>query len=118
MYCGTPIILNIWCTLHQLSIESSFAVHSPLRQTGIPMRRVYISLQLRHGLQVSFLESDLKTPLRRKLIFLDPAKLIELVERGGGFADYEERMIMEHAIENGRGGIYLRLSDEQYRRLL
>ena len=56
--------------------------------------------------------------MRRKLVFQDAAKVTELVERGGGFVDYETRMIFEHAIANGRGGIKLRLTDEQYRRLL
>ena len=82
------------------------------------MRRVYMSFFLRQRWHVGFLESDLKTPLRRKLAFQDSARLIELVERGGGFVDYETRMIFEHAIENGRGGTYLTLTDEQYRRLL
>jgi hypothetical protein len=32
-----------------------------------------------------FLEADLKTPLPRRLNFVSPDKIIELVERGGGF---------------------------------
>ena len=82
------------------------------------MHRVYMSFFFRQRWHVGFLHSDLKTPLRRKLVFQDAAKVTELVERGGGFVDYETRMIFEHAIANGRGGIKLRLTDEQYSRLL
>jgi hypothetical protein len=82
------------------------------------MHRVYMSFFLRQRWHIGFLESDLKTPLRRKFAFTDPAKLKELVERGGRFKDQEQRLMLERAIENGRGGTYLTLTDEQYRRLL
>ena len=82
------------------------------------MHKVYMSFFLRQRWHVGFLKSDLKTPLRRKLAFQDSVKLIELVERGGGFQDQEHRMMMERDIDKGRGGIYLRLTDEQYKQLL
>jgi hypothetical protein len=72
---------------------------------------------LRSGWQVQFLESDLKTPLPRKLTFADPEKIRELARRGGAWRDSESRQMLEHAIETGRGGVYLRLTPEQYRRL-
>jgi hypothetical protein len=71
----------------------------------------------RGGWQVQFLESDLKTPLPRKLTFTDPEKIRELARRGGAWRDSESRQMLRHAIENGRGGIYLRLTPEQYGRL-
>ncbi len=82
------------------------------------MRRVYASYQYRDGWVVSFLEEDLRTPLRRKCRFRDECKLFEMVERGGGFRDQEHRQMVEHGISMGRGGIYLTLTGEQYRRLL
>ena len=71
----------------------------------------------RQGWQVQFLEADLKTPLPRKLTFADPDKIRELARRGEAWGDSESRQMLEHAIEQGRGGVYLRLTPEQYARL-
>jgi hypothetical protein len=79
--------------------------------------RVYMSFQDRHGWQIQFLEADLKTPLPRKLTFTSSDKIVELVERGGGFKDQEARMMVDQGIQMGRGGVFLSLSDEQYARL-
>lgn len=66
---------------------------------------------------MQFLESDLKTPLPRRFTFADPEKIRELARRGEAWGDSESRQILEHAIETGRGGVYLRLNAEQYARL-
>jgi hypothetical protein len=71
----------------------------------------------REGWQVQFLEPDLKTPLPRKLTFTDPEKIRELARRGEAWGTSEARQMLEHAIETGRGGVYLRLTPEQYGRL-
>ena len=44
----------------------------------------------------------------------DPEKIRELAQRGEAWGDSESRQILEHAIETGRGGCYLRLTPEQY----
>ena len=72
---------------------------------------------LREGWYVQFLEADLKTSLPRTLTFADPEKIRELARRGEAWGDSESRQVLEHAIENGRGGCYLRLTPEQYRAL-
>jgi hypothetical protein len=83
-----------------------------------PSHQIYMYFFLRSGWQVQFLEPDLKTPLPRKLTFKDPQKMIrELAKRGGAWRDSDSQQILEHAIEAGRGGVYLRLTPEQYRRL-
>jgi len=64
-----------------------------------------------------FLEADLKTPLPKRLHFTSPDRIIELVERGGGFPDQESRLMLNQAIAMGRGGVFLSLTDEQYGRL-
>ena len=79
--------------------------------------RVYLSFQDRHGWQCQFLEGDLQTPLPRRLNFASPDKIIELVERGGGFRDQESRLMLEQGIAMGRGGVFLRLTDEQFAKL-
>jgi len=76
-----------------------------------------MSFQDRHGWQCQFLESDLKTPLPRKLHFTSPDKIVELVERGGGFKDQESRLMLEQGISMGRGGVFLSLTEEQYAKL-
>lgn len=76
--------------------------------------RVYLSFQDRYGWHCQFLEADLQTPLPRHLHFSSADKIVELVERGGGFKDQESQLKLDHGIAMGRGGIFLRLIDEQY----
>jgi hypothetical protein len=76
-----------------------------------------MSFMDRKGWQVQFLEQDLKTPLPRKLHFASPDKIIKLVERGGGLSNLESRQALDQAIEIGRGGVFLNLTEEQYARL-
>lgn len=82
-----------------------------------PSHRVYMFFQFRQGWQVQFCEADLKTALPRKLTFTDPEKIRELARRGEAWGDSESRQMLEHAIETGRGGVYLRLTPDQYARL-
>ena len=72
---------------------------------------------LRQGWYCQFVEEDLKTPLPRKFTFDDPAKVIELAARGGYILDLEGRQSLDHAIDKGRVGIWLELTEEQYSRL-
>jgi hypothetical protein len=43
--------------------------------------------------------------------------VIQLVERGGGITDQESPLMLDQAIVTGRGGIILRLTDEQFQML-
>ena len=72
---------------------------------------------LRQGWYCQFVEEDLKTPLPRKFTFDDPAKVIELAARGGYILNLEGRQALDHAIDQGRGGIWLELTEEQYAKL-
>jgi len=76
-----------------------------------------MSYMQRKGWYCQFLEEDLKTPLPVKLSFADESKVRQLAEKGGGFANLEDQHAFNHGIEIGRGGIYLQLTDEQYRKL-
>ena len=82
------------------------------------MPRVYASFQCRKGWYVQFLESDLKTSLRKHLTFASEQKIVELAERGNAELNLESRAAIQHGIEIGRGGFYLNLTVEQYRQLL
>jgi hypothetical protein len=48
------------------------------------------------------------------LHFTSSDKVVELIERAGGFTDQETRLMVHQGLEMGRGGIFLRLTEEQY----
>jgi hypothetical protein len=99
------------------NIRLLFAIYWGMSRYDRPSHRVYMSFFLRAGWQVQFLETDLKTPLPRKLTFADPDKIRELARRGEAMGTSEMRQMMEYAIDVGRGGIYLKLTPEQYAKL-
>ena len=76
--------------------------------------RVYMSFMDRQGWQCQFLEADLQTPLPKRLHYASSAKVVELIERGGGITDQESRLMLEQGISMGRGGVFLSLTEEQY----
>jgi hypothetical protein len=55
--------------------------------------------------------------LPRKITLADPAKLIEMAERGGYGMHLEGRQALERAIRVGSGGVWLELTEEQYQKL-
>jgi hypothetical protein len=82
-----------------------------------PKHRIYMSFVLRSGWFVSFLEADLRTALPRTFDFADAEKVRDLARRGGAVGTQEGRQMLEQAIESGRGGLYLNLTEDQYRNL-
>ena len=52
-----------------------------------------MSFQFRNGWHCQFLEKDLTTALPRKLHFATSNKVVQLVERAGGFTDQESRLM-------------------------
>ncbi len=77
----------------------------------------YMSFVDREGWQCQFLEADLKTTLPKRLHLTSPDRIIELVERGGGFPGQESLLMVDREIALGRGGVFLNLADEQYVKL-
>lgn len=82
-----------------------------------PCHQVYMYFFKRGSWEVQFLLPDLKTPLPKKLTFADAEKIRELARRGEAWGTSEARQLLEYALEVGRGGIYLRLTPAQYRKL-
>jgi hypothetical protein len=76
-----------------------------------------MSFMSRSGWHCQFLEEDLKTPLPKKLAFETESKMLALAKRGGATFDEKTESAIQHGISIGRGGIWLNLTDEQYRRL-
>ena len=98
-----------------------FAISSPIldgmSRFSKPSHKIYMTFFQREGWYVQFLEADLKTPLPRTFNFTDPEKIKELAKRGEACGTSEARQMLELAIEQGRGGVYLRLTPEQYAKL-
>lgn len=82
-----------------------------------PPHRIYMHFQTQSGWYCQFLEEDLKTPLGQKLHLNSEQKLLETAERGGYVLNLEGRQALQQAIDIGRGGVWLTLTEEQYRRL-
>jgi hypothetical protein len=71
----------------------------------------------RNGWIVQFLEPDLKTPVGRIRKFNHADRVTELIGRTPTSMNLEARNMLEHALSGGRGGIYLDVIGEQYRKL-
>jgi len=66
---------------------------------------------------VTFTEEGQSRPLSRTLRYGDPAKIVELARRGGHPMNLEGRQALDLGISNGRGGVTLKLTPEQFRKL-
>ncbi len=69
------------------------------------------------GWYISFLEADLKTPLPRKFIFQDSAKILELASRGRADRTLADKQALQYGIQMGRGSIWLHLTSAQLSKL-
>jgi hypothetical protein len=59
----------------------------------------------------------LEPPLPRSFTFNDPDKIRELARRGEALQTSEAKQLLDYSIEQGRGGVVLHLTPEQYRKL-
>lgn len=90
----------------------------PLPSRPPSRHRVLMNFMCRQGWQISFLEEDCFTTLPRKLTFATADKIIEIHERWGEIRTEAARSELERSIEMGRpGGVWLDLTEEQYRKL-
>jgi hypothetical protein len=99
----------------------TFALYSPklgsMSRYTKANHRVFMQFVRRDVWQVTFLEPGLQRPLPKTLTFKDEGKIRELARRGEAWQTSEDRQLLDHAIAKGEGGVYLRLSPEQYARL-
>jgi hypothetical protein len=88
--------------------------HEPLHQ-GEPQDLHAVRSARRLARDV--LEPGLETPLPKTLTFKDEGKIRELARRGEAWQTSEDRQMLDYAIAKGEGGVYLRLTPDQYARL-
>ena len=79
--------------------------------------KIYMYFMCRKGWQCQFLLPDLQTTAARPITFQDPAKIVEMAERGNALRDLAAKQAMDYALNMGRGSVWLWLSDEQYAKL-
>ena len=80
--------------------------------------RIYLSFHNRGaGWVCTFLEPDAKTPVGRMREFGSPDKIRDMIARTPTKQDQAAKQSLEYAIETGRGGVFLDLTAEQYRKL-
>jgi hypothetical protein len=77
---------------------------------------VYMYFRRFSGWHCSF-RNEARKKLPRELTFKNAETLVELAQRGNGLIDKWDEEGFELDLVIGRGGIWLRLSDEQYRAL-
>ena len=82
-----------------------------------PVHRVYMAFERRADLHVTFTDEGQGRPLPRTLRYGDPAKIVELARRGGNPMNIEGRQALDLGISRGRGGVTLKLTSEQFRKL-
>jgi hypothetical protein len=69
-----------------------------------PRRRVYMHYMLvAEGWRVTFVEENLKTPLRRTLFFATEEKVLDMAMRGGAEWTSADRESMAYGLNRGRG---------------
>jgi hypothetical protein len=64
-----------------------------------------------------FFDSNSQRRLGRELPLQDDEKLYEFAERGNALRDLADKQAIKAAIRGGKGGLFLRLTNEQYRKL-
>jgi len=74
---------------------------------------VYMYFRRFHGWHCSF-STEARKKLPREFTFRAPETIRELARRGGGLIDKWDREGFDLALELGKGGVWLRLSNDQY----
>ena len=77
---------------------------------------VYMYFRRFHGWHCSF-STEARKKLPREFTFRAAETIRELAKRGNGLIDKWDRDGFELALEIGKGGVWLKLSDDQYQAL-
>ena len=74
-------------------------------------------METHKGWCCQFLMEDLRTSLRRKFVFQDSQKIVEMAQKGGADFTSADRQALEFGISRGRGAVWLNLTKEQLGKL-
>jgi hypothetical protein len=77
-----------------------------------------MSFEFKTGWLCQFLDEELKTILPRRVTVKDEKKIWEMAKRGRFTLNISGREELEQALRRKRGGIWLELTPEQYRKLV
>lgn len=83
-----------------------------------PLKVVYASFEYKECWEVVFYDSGTQKRLPLQLRLHGAQKLNELGERGQCRTDLVAKRALEAGINVGLGGLFLKLTDEQYQKLL
>jgi hypothetical protein len=78
---------------------------------------VYAAFERKDGWHVVFYDSTTQRRLGRELLLRDDEKLYELARKGHALRELADTQSIEAAIRGGRGGLFLKLTPDQYRTL-
>ena len=82
------------------------------------VHRVYMAFRMtRGGWHVEFMTDGFRSKLPKTLHFVDQAKLFELADRGQADTSLAAKQGLAYGIREGKGGVYLNLTDEQFNKL-
>lgn len=106
--------------------EICYSCKVPLPEPHTPGRKRCASCAEKHHVHMVFYRfgrwhcrftTERWQPLPKRVTFRNSASIWETARRGNGLIDDATREALELDIESGRGGILLRLTDEQFRAL-
>lgn len=78
---------------------------------------MYACFERKDGWHVVFYDSATKRRLGRELLLQNNEKLYELARKGHALRELADTQSIEAAIRGGRGGLFLKLTPDQYRTL-
>jgi hypothetical protein len=84
------------------------------QMTANKPRRVYLQFYKREEWTVQLMTEDLRGSLGRLRGFATHDKLLEMISRTPTRLDLAAKNSLENAIKNGRGGLFLDITAEQY----
>jgi hypothetical protein len=81
-----------------------------------PLQVVYVAFEKKVSWHLVISDSNSQRRLC-SLVFADDDKIVEFAKRGGGLTNLESKQALERGIQSGKGGVFLKLTPEQYVKL-
>jgi hypothetical protein len=103
-------------------VKSDYRVHTPgeryCDRCRPPLQVIYVAFEKKVSWHLVISDSNSHRRLCT-LMFADDDKIVELVKRSGGtLTNLESKQALERGIENGKGGVFLKVTPDQYNKLV